>query len=124
MAKYKNTKQMAKSAKNEISDSKLHKYLIAIPLIALAFKFITMTNIQAGAWYGADGENYVAGVQGLQSDGFFSEEPKLSYWPAGYPLLLWPLAIISTAKFYYILSFKLKRLWIKFLLQGVPREFY
>jgi hypothetical protein len=38
-------------------------------------------------------------------DGFFSEEPKLSYWPAGYPLLLWPIAIISTAKFYYILSF-------------------
>ena len=105
MAKYKNTKQMAKSAKKEISDSKLHKYLIAIPLIALAIKLITMMNIQAGGWYGADGENYTMGVDGLLKDGFFSEEPKLSYWPAGYPLLLWPLAIISTAKFFYILSF-------------------
>jgi hypothetical protein len=37
------------------------------------------------------------GVDGLHSDGFFSEEPKLSYWPAGYPFLLWPLGIISTA---------------------------
>ena len=105
MAKYKNTKQIAKSAKKEISDSKLHKYLIAIPLIALVIKFIIMGNIQAGAWYGADGENYIAGVQGLQADGFFSKESKLSYWPAGYPLLLWPIAIISTSKFYYILSF-------------------
>ena len=105
MAKYKNTKQISKSAKNEISDSKLHKYLIAIPLIVLAIKFITMTNIQAGGWYGADGENYTTGVDGLLKDGFYSEEPKLSYWPAGYPLLLWPIAVISTAKFFYIISF-------------------
>jgi len=104
MAKYKNTKQIAKSAKKEISDSKLHKYLIAIPLIALAIKFITMTNIQAGGWYGADGENYTTGVDGLLKDGFYSEEPKLSYWPAGYPLLLWPISIISSAKFFYIIS--------------------
>ena len=45
MAKYKNTKQVANSAKKEISDSKLHKYLIAIPLIALAIKFIVMNLI-------------------------------------------------------------------------------
>jgi hypothetical protein len=105
MAKYKNTKQMAKSVKKEISDSKLHKYLIAIPLIALFIKFIIMGNIQAGGWLGADGENYTTGVDGLIKDGFFSEEPKLSYWPAGYPLLLWPLAAISVTKFFYIVSF-------------------
>jgi len=96
---------MAKSAKQEISDSKLHKYLIAIPLIALFIKFIIMGNIQAGGWYGADGENYTAGVDGLIKDGFFSEEPKLSYWPAGYPILLWPIAAISVSKFFYIASF-------------------
>jgi hypothetical protein len=105
MAKYKNTKQIAKSAKKESSDSKLHKYLIAIPLSALAIKFITMTNIPLGGWYGADGENYIAGVDGLSTDGFFSEEPKLSYWPAGYPILLWPIAAISVSKFFYIVSF-------------------
>jgi hypothetical protein len=105
MAKYKNTKQIAKSAKKEISDSKLRTYLIAIPLIALAIKFIVMANIKFGIWAGADGENYIAGVQGLLAEGFFSDESKLSYWPAGYPILLWPIAIISTTKFYYILSF-------------------
>ncbi len=105
MAKYKNTRKIAKSLKKEISDSKLHKYLIAIPLIALAIKLITMTNIPLGGWLGADGENYIAGVDGLSKDGFFSEEPKLSYWPAGYPILLWPFAVISISKFFYMVSF-------------------
>ena len=105
MAKYKNTKQIAKSAKKESSDSKLHIYLIAIPLIALFIKFIVMANIQSGGWYGADGENYTAGVDGLLKDGFFSEEPKLSYWPAGYPLLLWPFAELAISKFFYLISF-------------------
>jgi hypothetical protein len=104
MAKYKNTKQMAKAAKKEISDSKLHKYLIAIPLIALAIKFITMANIQAGAWYAADGENYITGLDGLLRDGFFSTEGLLSYWPAGYPLLMWPIAVIAQPIFFYLIS--------------------
>jgi hypothetical protein len=105
MAKYKNTKTIAKAKKVLISDSKLHKYLIVIPLLALAIKFITIFNIQGGGWYGADGENYLAGVDGLLKDGFYSLEPKLSYWPAGYPLLLWPFAEITVDKFFYIISF-------------------
>ena len=105
MAKYKNTKQIAKSAKKEISDSKLHKYLIAIPLTAFAIKMITMLNIEQGGWLGADGENYIAGVNGLFNEGFYSAEPKLSYWPAGYPLLLWPIAELTLAKFFFIVSF-------------------
>jgi hypothetical protein len=104
MAKYKTTKQIAKSAKKEISDSKLHKYLIAIPLIALAIKFITMGNIPNGIWLGADGENYLTGLDGLVKDGFFSKEGLLSYWPAGYPLLMWPLAEIAQSKFFYSIS--------------------
>ena len=104
MAKYKNTKQIAKSAKKEISDSKLHKYLIAIPLIALVIKFIVMGNIQSGMWLGADGENYLKGLDGLVKDGFFSKEGLLSYWPAGYPLLMWPLAEIAQTAFFYLLS--------------------
>lgn len=92
------------AAKSEKSDSRLHKYLIAIPLIALFIKFITMTNIPFGGWYGADGENYLAGVDGLTQDGFFSEEGKLSYWPAGYPILLWPIAELSISKFLAILN--------------------
>jgi hypothetical protein len=105
MAKNKRPKQNTLSAKREISDSKLHKYLIAIPLIALAIKFVIMANIPAGGWLGADGENYTAGVDGLLKDGFFSQEPKLSYWPAGYPILLWPIAALAISKFFYIVSF-------------------
>jgi hypothetical protein len=104
MAKYKNTKLMAKSAKKEISDSKLHKYLVAIPLIALVVKLITMGNTQVGAWLGADGDNYIAGVEGLLREGFFSKEGVLSYWPAGYPLLLWPIAVIAQPVFYYFVT--------------------
>jgi hypothetical protein len=104
MAKYKNTKQMAKAAKKEISDSKLHKYIIAIPLIALIIKLITMMNIQAGIWLGADGENYLTGLDGLIADGFFSEQGLLSYWPAGYPLLMWPVATIGDSIFFYLLT--------------------
>jgi hypothetical protein len=105
MAKYKNTKQMAKAVKSEKLDSRLHAYLIAIPLIALLIKFIIMANIPLGGWYGADGENYTAAVDGLMKEGFFSKESKLFYWPAGYPILLWPIASISIAKFFYIVSF-------------------
>ena len=104
MVKYKNTKQIAKSAKKEISDSKLHKYLIAIPLIALAIKLITMMNIPNGIWLGADGENYLTGLDGLFNNGFFSEEPLLSYWPAGYPLLMWPFTVFAQPVFYYVIS--------------------
>ena len=104
MAKYKNTKQIAKSAKKEISDSKLHKYLIAIPLIALMAKFITMFNIPNGIWLGADGENYLTGLDGLLADGYFSKEGVLSYWPAGYPLLMWPIAVIAKPIFFYLIS--------------------
>jgi hypothetical protein len=104
MAKYKNTKQMAKATKKEISDSKLHKYLIAIPLIALIIKLVTMMSIQGGAWYGADGENYLTGLNGLLDEGFFSEVGVLSYWPAGYPLLLWPIAIAAQPIFFYLVT--------------------
>jgi hypothetical protein len=42
-----------------------------------------MGNIQAGAWYAADGENYMKGVDGLLAQGFFSNEPLLSYCRPG-----------------------------------------
>jgi hypothetical protein len=64
-----------------------------------------MANIPNGIWLGADGENYLTGLDGLLASGFFSDESKLSYWPAGYPLLLWQVASISTVKFFYIISF-------------------
>ena len=85
-------------------DSKLVRYLIAIPVVVFLIKVIIVFNIPQGAWLGADGENYTGGVDGLLKDGFFSKESKLSYWPAGYPLLLWMFAKISISNFFFLIS--------------------
>jgi hypothetical protein len=94
---------------NQVKEDKLARkrqvYLIGIPLIALLVKVVIMANIKAGAWLGADGENYLKGVEGLQVAGFFSNEPKLSFWPAGYPLLMWPFSEITINYFFYIITF-------------------
>lgn len=102
MAKQIKNKKTANQANNSVL--KQHGYLIAFPVIALFIKLIVMLNIYGGAWYGSDGENYMVGVDGLLKGGFFSSEPKLSYWPAGYPILLWPLALLTTSKIFYLLS--------------------
>ena len=84
---------------------KMRNYLIALPLIAFVAKLITMANIQGGIWAGADAENYLKGVDGLNAEGFFSTASILNYWPAGYPILLWFLALISSANFFYLIGF-------------------
>ncbi len=86
------------------ADPRICRYLIAFPTLALMIKMIVMVNVQAGGWLGADGENYLTGVDGLLNQGFFSSEEKLTYWPAGYPLLVWPFASLSVTKFVYMLS--------------------
>ena len=87
------------------AELKRFRYLIAVPAIAFIIKLITMGNIQGGGWLGADGENYFKGVDGLYADGFYSKAEILNYWPAGYPILLWLLVLISVSKFVYLISF-------------------
>lgn len=99
---------MAKKIKQALQnkkEQKLNRYLIAFPVIAFVIKLITMTNIQGGGWLGADGENYFKGVDGLYADGIFSKAEILNYWPAGYPILLWLLILISVSKFVFLISF-------------------
>ena len=103
---------MAKQIKNKKpvtqlsrADIKINRYLITFPVIAFIIKLITMANIQGGGWLGADGENYFKGVDGLYADGLFSKADILNYWPAGYPILLWLLILISVSKFVYLISF-------------------
>jgi hypothetical protein len=117
--------------RSAIATRKLRRNLAAFSLVALFIKFFIILRIegfnwlQAGngdlgnglgllldnnyappnAWYGADAENYLRGLQGLVQDGFFSEEGKLSYWPAGYPLLMWPLIEIFRSYFFFALAF-------------------
>jgi hypothetical protein len=99
---------MAKKAKIALvnkNDQKLHRYLIAFPVLAFVIKLITMSNIQGSGWLGADGENYFKGVDGLYAEGIFSKADILNYWPAGYPILLWLLVLISVSKFVFLISF-------------------
>jgi hypothetical protein len=98
----KNKKPVTLANKAEI---KRIRYLIAVPVIAFVVKLITMGNIQGGGWLGADGENYFKGVDGLYADGLFSKADILNYWPAGYPILLWLLVLVSVSKFVYLISF-------------------
>ena len=90
--------QQEKKSKN------VNFYIIAIPVFAFLIKLITMINTPNGGWLGADGENYFSGVDGLLADGYLSDKSILSYWPAGYPILLWVLAKISITQIIWLIS--------------------
>jgi len=79
-------------------------WIILIPVLAFFIKMIVMANSVKGGWLGADGENYLTAVDGLRTDGFFSESRNLHYWPAGYSVFLWPLTILSLNNFLYLMS--------------------
>jgi len=73
---------------------------IAKSLAYLAFgvfllKLIIVSNISGGAWFAADGINYVKGVEALINEGIFSKESNLTYWPAGYPLFIYFLSFFG-----------------------------
>ncbi len=90
---------------NQVKKSKnVNFYIIAIPVIGFLIKLITMMNTPNGGWLGADGENYFSGVDGLIADGYLSDKSILSYWPAGYPILLWGLAKISITQIIWLIS--------------------
>ena len=118
------------SKKSVIVERKFRRNLAAIALTALVIKIFIILKIQGfdwyqagggdlgkglgelldnnyvppNAWYGADGENYIRGLQGLVEGGFYSEEGKLSYWPAGYPLLMWPILEVFRGYFFLAVS--------------------
>lgn len=85
-------------------DQRLGYWLIAIPVITFLIKLIVMSNATGGGWLGADGENYLGGVDGIIKEGIFSKEPLLGYWPAGYPILLWLMTKISLAHILWVIS--------------------
>ena len=105
------SKSKAAQAQKSKIDKKINFYLIAIPVLAFVIKLITMANIRnaeggfIGGWLGADGENYLSGVDGLLSKGYLSDKSILSYWPAGYPILIWLLTMISLTYVIALISF-------------------
>jgi len=87
-----------------VSDKKINFYLVALPVVGFLIKLITMMNTPNGGWLGADGENYLSGVDGMLLDGYFSDKSILSYWPAGYPILIWLLCKISLTNILLLIS--------------------
>ena len=85
-------------------DRRFNQKLMAIPLVVLLIKFIIISNIPGHVWLGSDGENYMGGLQGLLKDGYFSQETLLSYWPAGYPLLMYIFGSISRSNTLVIMA--------------------
>jgi hypothetical protein len=70
------------------------KILMNFSLLILLMKFIIIQNIADGIWPGADAENYLKGLLGLNEQGVFSTEDKLTYWPAGYPLFIYSISLL------------------------------
>ena len=69
--------------------------IVLFSAIVFLIKVIWLSSQQGRGLLGADGENYLNALSGLLEDGLFSEQDLLSYWPAGYPILMWPLAELS-----------------------------
>jgi hypothetical protein len=67
-------------------------------------KLLVISNLEGGAWLGADGENYISGFEFLRKEGIFSDETVLNYWPAGYPLFILLLTIFGKAYVFTTLS--------------------
>jgi hypothetical protein len=82
------------------------KFLRNISVILLIVKFMILFRItplrdwtyQGHMWLGADGENYLIGVNALSRDGIFSNQNILYYWPAGYPLFIYLFGIFGKAQ--------------------------
>lgn len=97
---------MAKRAKQRAIalDRKVKGRILFLSCIILAVKIILILSVKNGGWLGADGESYIKGMDALIKDGLFSKEPILAYWPAGYPILLWLISLVSLTKLIYLVS--------------------
>ena len=94
--------QSSSDASTAFSQDKFRRNLLLIPLSALLIKLYLIARIPAvpwpsidptqyrlgNFWLGADGENYVNGLNALLSNGVLTPEG-YDYWPAGYPILLY-----------------------------------
>lgn len=78
--------------------------LLAFSLTVFFIKILWLSSKEGRGLLGADGENYLEALSGLLSEGFFSDQGKLSYWPAGYPILMWPIAAISESNLAFIVG--------------------
>ena len=78
--------------------------MVFFSAVILFIKVIWLSSQQGRGLLGADGENYFNSLEGLLKDGIFSEQGNLHYWPAGYPILMWPLAELSPNSFVFLVG--------------------
>lgn len=92
-------------------ESSFKRKLLLIPIFVFAIKIIIMFNAStpiwkswSGGWAGSDGEHYLIGMLAILVEGIFSDEIKLQFWPAGYPLLMAIFGELSLTHILYFVS--------------------
>jgi hypothetical protein len=100
----KKTKQVKKLETDPIVNKLLYWSIFVFILKLIVILNITQINFNLSdgrilqindIWLGADGENYLKGYEAMLKDGIFSSEQILNYWPAGYPILILLLSVLS-----------------------------
>jgi hypothetical protein len=92
------------SSKTERSSRSQRRTILIFSVVVLLIKIIWLSSQQGKELLGSDGENYLNALDGLLKDGFFSNHNLLAYWPAGYPILMWPLAELSVRNLGFIVG--------------------
>jgi hypothetical protein len=78
--------------------------LLAFSITLFVAKILWLASFDGRGLLGADGESYLAALDGLLADGLFSALSTLIYWPAGYPILMWPIAELSQSNVLFIVG--------------------
>jgi hypothetical protein len=73
-------------------------------IAVFVIKLIIISNVQGGIWAGADHEGYTTGFNAMLTEGIFSDQFELNYWPAGYPLFILLLSSIGKSFVFTTLS--------------------
>jgi hypothetical protein len=81
---------------NSVRERNFSRVFLYWAFAIFMLKLLIISDIEDGAWYGADGENYIKGVNALFNEGIFSAERELTYWPAGYPIFIYSLKIFGS----------------------------
>jgi len=78
--------------------------LLAFSITLFVAKILWLASLDGRGLLGADGESYLAALDGLLADGLFSALSTLIYWPAGYPILMWPISELSPSNVLFIVG--------------------
>ena len=92
------------NARNVIQLRKQIRTIVTFTVLVFIAKVAWLYSQPGRGLLGADGENYLQALAGLLNEGFFSTEGKLTYWPAGYPILMWPISEISTGNLVFVVG--------------------